>query len=213
MRIYPEFLPHTVNHITLVTGAAALAVSLDDVKTHLKISGSSEDTYLTQLIQAATEAAEKYTKRDFITKTYKQVQDVFFDTNAVRKSPNVAVLNIKYYDTDNVQQTLSPSLYWAANYSQQLVIFAVDTSYWPSTYSRPQAVEINFTAGYGAASTNVPAGIRQALLMIVALLYENRGDCNECGPSDLIKTSPAVRALLSEFRLVDLVVNSHNVRF
>lgn len=213
MRIYKEFLPHTVSYVALVTGPAVLAVSLSDVKTHLKVSGSSEDTYLTQLIEAAVEVAEKYTKRDFITKTYRQLQDTFFNVNEVRKSPNVSVTSVKYYDVDNVQQTLSSALYYALNYSQYLGIFPVDNASWPSTYLRPHAVEINFTAGYGSAPSNVPAGIKQALMMMVAYLYENRGDCNACGPADLIKNNTAVRNLLEPFRLVDLVVNSHNVRF
>lgn len=213
MRIYNEFLPHTVNYVTLVTGPAALAVSLDDVKTHLRLSGSSEDAYLTRLVEAAVEAVERYTKRDLITKTYKQLQDTFFRINQIRKSPNVSVTSVKYYGQDNIQQTLSSALYYALNYSQYLGIFPVTDGNWPSTYIRPQAVEINFTAGYGTSSSSVPASIKQAILMLVANMYENRGDCNECGPDTLISTNSAVKGLLSPFRLVDLVVNNHNVRF
>jgi uncharacterized phiE125 gp8 family phage protein len=36
------------------------------------------------------------------------------------------------------------------------------------------AVQINYTAGYGTAATNVPEGIRHWMFLRVASLYENR---------------------------------------
>ena len=35
-------------------------------------------------------------------------------------------------------------------------------------------IEIQFTAGFGAAATDVPAPLRQAILLLVAHWYENR---------------------------------------
>jgi len=36
------------------------------------------------------------------------------------------------------------------------------------------AVEIDYTAGYGSAATDVPAGLRQAMLSLVGHWFENR---------------------------------------
>ena len=70
---------------------------------------------------------------------------------------------------------------------------------WPPTAARPGAVRLRYRAGYPpAANTNathaVPPPILQAMLIIVALLYENRlGDVN-------LAENRAVAALLAPFR-------------
>jgi uncharacterized phiE125 gp8 family phage protein len=38
----------------------------------------------------------------------------------------------------------------------------------------PNAVEVIYSAGYGASSTNVPKAIKQAMYLIIGHLYENR---------------------------------------
>jgi uncharacterized phiE125 gp8 family phage protein len=59
------------------------------------------------------------------------------------------------------------------------------------------AIEIAFTCGYGDAESNVPAGIREAILELIADAYTNRGDT----ASDL----PLVAlALLAPYRIVKL---------
>jgi uncharacterized phiE125 gp8 family phage protein len=58
------------------------------------------------------------------------------------------------------------------------------------------AVEIAFTAGYGAASV-VPGPVKQAILQIVAGLYSHRGD-----EADIV--SSAAQALLAPYRIFRL---------
>jgi uncharacterized phiE125 gp8 family phage protein len=59
------------------------------------------------------------------------------------------------------------------------------------------AVAIAFTAGYGDAGDDVPAGYRQAILELIAFLYENRGEAPAELPLDVL-------ALLAPFRLFHL---------
>ena len=60
---------------------ASEPVSLAEAKLHLKLSDipedSSEDTLITDLISVAREYCEKYTKRDFMGKTYEYYLDSF----------------------------------------------------------------------------------------------------------------------------------------
>ena len=44
---------------------------------------------------------------------------------------------------------------------------------WPDIYDRPDAVEVNFTAGYADAAS-VPKILRHAVLLLISHLYENR---------------------------------------
>jgi len=45
---------------------------------------------------------------------------------------------------------------------------------WPQPGKAANGIEIDFTAGYGAAASDVPAPLRQAVLLLVAHWYENR---------------------------------------
>jgi uncharacterized phiE125 gp8 family phage protein len=58
------------------------------------------------------------------------------------------------------------------------------------------AIAIAFTAGYGDAA-DVPAPIAQAILQIVAALYQHRGD-------DAVPTPDAALALLAPYRTLKL---------
>jgi uncharacterized phiE125 gp8 family phage protein len=60
-------------------------------------------------------------------------------------------------------------------------------------------IEIAFTAGYGAAASDVPAPIRQALLLLVAHWYEHR-DPIEIG-TDATIIPAAVSELLQPYRV------------
>jgi uncharacterized phiE125 gp8 family phage protein len=72
---------------------------------------------------------------------------------------------------------------------------------WPDLPAATSAIEIDLEAGFGPAAADVPAPIRQALLMLVAHWYENR----EAGPGDpRAAPPPAVSALLAPYRRVAL---------
>ena len=40
------------------------------------------------------------------------------------------------------------------------------------------AIRVSYRAGYGESTEDVPEAVRQAILMMVALMYETRGDCD-----------------------------------
>jgi uncharacterized phiE125 gp8 family phage protein len=163
----------------IVTVAPASSpLTLDEIKTHLKISGSAEDTYLTLLLDAVVDFFEKYTKRNLITRTYETYRDTFDNDLEIRQSPSVSVSKIEYLVSD-VLTTLSTDVYFllVSNTFPRLSLKAGQE--WPTGMDdREQAVKITFTAGYGAAS-DVPEDIKVALLQHIAALYENRGDCDE----------------------------------
>jgi len=47
---------------------------------------------------------------------------------------------------------------------------------WPIALRETNAIVIDYVCGYGSAADNVPAPIRQGILLMAASLYENRGD-------------------------------------
>ena len=91
--------------------------------------------------------------------------------------PLRTIEHIKYYDTDNAQQTWADSNYSVMTFENQKgfveIKKGVDT---PSVYSRADAIEIKFKCGYGSSSSDVPDAIKQAILLIVGKMYELRED-------------------------------------
>ena len=73
---------------------------------------------------------------------------------------------------------------------------------WPTPGRAANGIEIAFVAGYGAAAADVPAPIRQAILLLVAHWHEHRepvaiGDADAPVP-------PTVSDLLQPYRWVRL---------
>jgi uncharacterized phiE125 gp8 family phage protein len=102
-----------------------------------------------------------------------------------------SVTSVKYYDPDGVQQTMDPAGYIASG--QQIV--PVDA--WPDyDTTRPGAVTVRFTAGYGNA-TAVPAAIKAAILLYIGDLYANRE-----AQGEQLFANDAARRLLAPFRKV-----------
>lgn len=177
----------------LVTPAGTTPVSLAEVKEHLKLDASdaSQDTYLTLLINSCTAYGEKYTKRDFITKTYRTYRNGFYEQyyedgytyqkhNAflLRRSKATEIVTIKYLKS-SVLTLVSNTIYYLTDEADWGEIYLVDGQSWPSDVdNRKQAVQIEFKAGYGIAASDVPKDIRLALLNHIAKVYENRGDCD-----------------------------------
>lgn len=209
MSVIIDTTPSEYQHYRVTVAPAILPVTLTEVKTQLRIAvaDTTDDTLLTSLITVATEQAEKYTKRDFITRTYEVLRDHFHDLMEIRRSALTSITSITYYDENNALQTLSSGVY--------SILYDMDFSNvqrnpdqtWPSTYPKRHAVRMIVNCGYGAAASAVPAAIKQAIIQMVINLYENRGDCGteggDCGPCST--GIPAIaRGLLSMYRISDL---------
>lgn len=182
---------------TLITAPAADALDWDDdIKSHLRVDSDDEETRVTDLlVPTVTDWCESATGRRLITQTRSYLYRSFADAcSSARKlckypdgtilvgTPLVSVTWVKYYDTSNVQQTLSASAYTvtASTAADPKCgpgwIRLVPGQSFPATYDRPDAIDIKAVVGYGAASTNVPGGLKHAMLLYLGDLFENRED-------------------------------------
>lgn len=199
-------------------------ILLAEAKNHLRVDHADEDTLIDLLIQAAREMAEKHTGRSFITQTRQTKLDCFpgyygnqvrynpcAGTIEIQNSPLIAItgtdaasspntLGIAYYNESEVLTTMSTGDYWVDN-SSNIPRLVVKNS-WPSTFTMPNAVIITYTAGYGARSS-VPAQIKQAMLLIIGHLYENR---ETTSVSQLYEIPLGAQALLSQYVIEQSVV-------
>ena len=157
----------------VITPASTYPVSLTEAKLHLKVDITTDDTLITNLIVAATQVSEEYTNRFFINTVVNQTCSDFKELSELFKSKVSAVTHVKYYDSDNAQQTWASSNYVVnKEYEPCQINLVVDGSY-PNIADRIDAVECRYTVGYGAAS-DVPDVIKQAILLTLGNWYENR---------------------------------------
>lgn len=130
---------------------------------------------LTALIEAATERAESYLGRALITQSLRLLLDEFpCGQLELPRPPLAEVTEIRYLDADGVQQTLDSSLYRVTTGREPAAIEPAYGATWPSTLPVAEAIEIDYTAGYGDEGVSVPASIRHAITMMVGEWLEFR---------------------------------------
>ncbi len=170
----------TVKDLILVTSPAIEPLTLEEVKDHLRIDGTDEDSYIEPLIQPAREWAEAYLNRALITQTW----DVFLERFPKSSSTQIEIplpklqqiLDVKYQDILDVQQIWSNTLYTVDTNREIGRIIPITDEDYPSTFGHIHDVVIRFEAGYGLNSEDVPRAIIQSMLLKIGHWYERRED-------------------------------------
>lgn len=156
-------------------------LTLAQAKEWLRVDSDQENDALEVLITTAREIVEFRTGRAIPQQTWKLVasdwprSDIYGnDTLALPTAPLLSVENVKYYpDGGGAQQTMSSALYHTAMTGMPGMIVLVDGQSFPDLTTRPDAVEINYTAGY-ASTGAVPKPLLHAIKLVLSHLYENR---------------------------------------
>ncbi len=161
-----------------VTPPSGTPVTLTEMKTHLRIDGSDEDTLVQSYIDAATsylDGATGILGRCLLTQTWAVKLPSFPSADFKFPFPDVdgSAVVVKYYDSDDVEQNVAAAEYSVHEGAASAHLTFRSTYTIPSIADRDDAVSITFDAGYGAAS-DVPAAIRNAIMIMVARAYQDR---------------------------------------
>jgi uncharacterized phiE125 gp8 family phage protein len=159
------------------TAPAATLISTAEAKSHLRISHTDEDTYLGALVAAVDNALDGpsgYLRRAIVEQEWVLKLGEFPAYRLVVPLPPLISLDsVTYYDLDNASQTLSSSVYTLIKPVGGAAYLELNaTQMWPSTYQRPDAITVAFTAGYAT----VPPAVKQAALLLLGEMYAARGD-------------------------------------
>jgi len=96
----------------------------------------------------------------------------------LRRPPLISVTNIKYYDEDDSLQTWAASNYEVDAPGSRVLL--ADTGTLPNVYSRYDAVQITYQAGYASTTSPVdyqapiPEIFKVAIKLLIGDYYENR---------------------------------------
>jgi uncharacterized phiE125 gp8 family phage protein len=181
----------------LITGPIEEPVTLDEIKTHLRLAlaFTDEDSYITGLISAARASSEKFTRSAFLTQTWEQYMDSFphsgRDGVAYNRSmdrhcihllhpPLQSVTSVQYLDPGGALQTMDPTTYIVDTGSKPGRIHPKIGVPWPPTANLPKAVIVRFVAGVADTTAEALAadpGFNMNKVLIMQLVghwYFNR---------------------------------------
>jgi len=157
------------------TAAATNAVSLSDAKAHLRVDHTDEDDLITDLITAAQAQVEAYTNRVLITSThYLYLTDFPSGGIVLPLAPVTSITSVKYVTGGSDVTWDSSNYYYSINELPVNVSSVGDSAPGVDEDVFP-AVTVEYVAGY-ADQDAVPAALKQAVLLLVADMYEYRQD-------------------------------------
>lgn len=198
--------------IKVITAATAEPLSVSEVKNYLRVDSSAEDALVGALIAAARTMCEQYTRQIMMTTTIEEYWDDFpassassprdergqwysdYDIIRLGISPVQSVTSVKYYDSNGVEQTISSSSYSLDSVNEPARILPV-TSWNGIDPNRLNAVTVRYVVGYASAA-DVPAPLKQAMLLMIGDMYEKRQDSIKQLPS-------ASEYLMNPFRVFE----------
>lgn len=180
---------------------ASEPVSLEEAKRHLRVDHDSDDELITGFIVAARWLIEAWTARVLVTQTllWTMSQDppsgalpllpmpllilpviltapqVMNKPLELPRSPVQSITSVTQTDTDGTLHTLD-----AGDYIADLALDPARLRLnWLTIPRYLQHIQVTFVAGFGGALGPIPPPLLAAIKLMIAFLYENRGDVSE----------------------------------
>jgi uncharacterized phiE125 gp8 family phage protein len=162
--------------LVLITGPALEPVSLAEAKAHLRVDDSAEDALISSLIITSRLHIEAALSLALLTQTWAYWRDAWPARDSVELPlrPVQAITSVRTYAESGAASVLAPDIYAldGDRLTPRLLRRGLQT--WPRPGRARSGIEITMVAGFGATTTDVPAPIRQALLLLAAHWYEHR---------------------------------------
>lgn len=157
----------------LVTKPAVPAVTLANIKTHLRIDAldTDYDARLTPYLNAAIDETEIITGRalisqtwDLVFETWNELGCTYFPFGRLQ-----SVTSVKYQDEDGATQTVSADDYLVDGVGTDdgRVIFHSDSDFdYPSLWES-DPITVRIVCGFGDADTDIPDSLQSAIKLMV----------------------------------------------
>lgn len=215
--------------LKIETAPASEPITTAEAKSHLRVDSSDDDTIIGNLITVAREVAEKYTNRAFIDQTWHlfldewpskggrnmrdfsdAVQQGVRNVEAVRfiylpKNPIQTIDEVLTFDDEDNSTVFAATNYFLDDATDPARFIIRDDGEIPLPTRTANGIRIEFTAGYGSSSSDVPQALIQGMLTHIAAMYENRGD-KSVTDTKVFQTLPALsQTLYDPYRIITLL--------
>jgi uncharacterized phiE125 gp8 family phage protein len=171
-------------------------LSLAEAKRWLRVDHADDDGLISTLIQSAREMVEARTGRALMAQTWRVTLDDWPDSYriALPLLPVLSITAVRVISAAGQGAVLASASYTLEVQSDPPVL-AVSTPLPPGRLRN--GIEIDVVAGYGAAASDCPETLRQAMRLMLGAAYARRGP--DQGAAEDIASE--VEALLAPFRV------------
>lgn len=184
-----------------ITGAAVdqdTIITVADLKAHMRVTHTHEDTLISALRSAAISWVEEHCNIKLGSYTARGYLPGFY-SSYIPIGPVTAISEVKYQTTADKDYTSDLTTLAAGNWYTDEISQPARIAFrdYPSVYEYALTpVVVTFTAGY----STMPAPVLQAIRLLVSHLYENRQE--EVTGSITARLKFGLEALLNPFRII-----------
>jgi uncharacterized phiE125 gp8 family phage protein len=174
--------------INLRDDCGVLPVTLTEVKAYLRLDTDVDDDLLHGFVLSAAQMLEAYLSKTLMEKTWAVTAMPTVDGSPMRIElvfdPMIEIVSVMRLQPNGNKDPLKR--YRVYPYTRRPIVACHSV----------QPVEVVYRAGYGRIPGQVPATLRQAILMLVAYFYENR-----TGEQEMPATVVTLVRPFADFRL------------
>lgn len=167
--------------VTVSVAPVNYPIDFELLKEHLVIEHDQDETLLDAYIAGVVSQLDPpygFLGRSMITQTLQYWVKEFPSGHLLKLPfpPLQSVSSVKYYDDDEVLQTMSAGDYSVITHTEPGYIeLGYDDEEWPTDLSdRKYPIVIEYVAGYGDTYADVPMGLRLWMMMTIADTYMQR---------------------------------------
>jgi uncharacterized phiE125 gp8 family phage protein len=164
--------------VTVKTDNTVLPVSVADFKAYAKIDTTADDALISDMLYAVKDMGESHTRLTWFSKVLIAEWETHGRTVDLPYGPHGAIVRVQSFE-DGEYVTLTSDEFTITGGTFKTLTF--------KTWGAGLRVEYN--AGYGAASTNLPKDLRIGALKAGLSAYEDRQNLAEGGFTDLKGTA------------------------
>lgn len=166
--------------LSRVTEPAVEPVTLAEAKAHLRVDDTNSDAEIAAMIRAAREWVESYLDRSLVYTQWRATYDTFpwefeLPRPPIASAGTATATTVTYTLETGSTATLSATTYRVDRAATPGVIRTVYGGTWPGHLADQNAIAVTWWGGYGANASEVPQGIKNAMLLCITELYEKRG--------------------------------------
>ena len=185
----------------LLTPPAVEPLTLDEAKNFLRVEHDDDDDAIAALIAGSRIHVEAHCRRALIAQTWRLIRDAWPQDGRIPivPAPLREIVAARVYDGEGDTGEIDLQSF-IADRAASLLAFAP----WalPAPGRIVAGIEIDVIVGYGEAATDVPEPLRQAVRLLIAHWYENRGVAAIGGQVALLPSAAA--ALIAPYRVLAL---------
>jgi uncharacterized phiE125 gp8 family phage protein len=185
----------------LLAAPAVEPLSLADAKNFLRVEHDVDDAIIAALVSAARNHVEALTRCALIAQTWRLVLDRWPDGGRItpRIGPLRALAAALVFNAAGEANAIDPETFV---FDRAAGVIAAPGWSLPTPGRGVAGIELDLDVGFGEAASDVPPTLLQAIRMLVAHWYENRG---LIAIGQTVAMMPAsVNAMISSYRVLSL---------